>query len=60
MYYSKQDLNFIKDIKKHPSKIISVNLKEGIENKNSPDEIIVVNKDTSRNIFFNRKKMIKK
>ena len=60
MYYSKQDLNFIKDIKKHPSKIISANLKEGIENKNSPDEIIVVNKDTSRNIFFNRKKMIKK
>ena len=52
MYKSKEDLNFIKDIKKHPSKIISANLKEGIENKNSSDEIIVVNKDTSRNIFF--------
>ena len=52
MYKSKKDLNFIKDIKKHPSKIVSANLKEGIENKNSPDEIIVVNKDTSRNIFF--------
>ena len=52
MYKSKKDLNFIKDIKKHPSKIVSVNLKEGIENKNSPDEIVVVNKDTSRNIFF--------
>jgi len=52
MYNSREDLNFIKDIKKHPSKIISEKLKEGIENKNSPDEIIVVNKDTSRNIFF--------
>ena len=52
MYKSKEDLNFIKDIKRHPSKIISANLKEGIENKNSSDEIIVVNKDTSRNIFF--------
>ena len=52
MYKSKKDLNFIKDIKKHPSKIVSANLKEGIENKNSPDEIVVVNKDTSRNIFF--------
>ena len=52
MYNSREDLNFINDIKKHPSKIISEKLKEGIENKNSPDEIIVVNKDTSRNIFF--------
>ena len=52
MYNSREDLNFINDIKKHPSKIISEKLKEGIENKNSSDEIIVVNKDTSRNIFF--------
>ena len=52
MQNSRDDINFIKNIKKHPSKIISDNFKDGLENKNSSNEIIVVNKDISRNIFF--------
>ena len=52
MQNSRDDTNFIKNIKKHPSKIISDNFKDGLENKNSSNEIIVVNKDISRNIFF--------
>ena len=52
MQNSRDDINFIRNIKKHPSKIISDNFKDGLENKNSSNEIIVVNKDISRNIFF--------
>ena len=52
MYQTKDELDFFENIKAHPCKIFAENLKEGIENKNSSDEIIVVNKDTSRNIFF--------
>ena len=52
MQNSRDDTNFIKNTKKHPSKIISDNFKDGLENKNSSNEIIVVNKDISRNIFF--------
>ena len=52
MYQTKDELDFFENIKAHPCKILAENLKEGIENKNSSDEIIVVNKDTSRNIFF--------
>ena len=47
-----ENVNFIKNIKYHPSKIISNNFKDELENKNISDEIIVVNKDIDRNIFF--------
>ena len=52
MQNSREEINFIKNIKNHPSKIISKNFKDEIENQNSINEIIVVNKDLPRNIFF--------
>ena len=52
MQESNEDLNFIKSIKKHPSKIISANFKDELNNENSSNEIEVVNKDLPRNIFF--------
>ena len=52
MQESNEDLNFIKSIKKHPSKIISANFSDELNNENSSNEIEVVNKDLPRNIFF--------
>ena len=46
-----KEVNFYKDYKKHPSKKISEIFKEELENKNSDNEIIVLNKDIPRCIF---------
>ena len=46
-----KEVNFFYDYKKHPSKRISENFKDEIENKNSENEIIVLNKDIPRCIF---------
>ena len=48
----KEDINFLKNIKNHPSKIISKNFNDELENKNHCEEIIAVNKDIDRNIFY--------
>ena len=45
MMESQEDFNFIKSIKKHPSKIISKNFKDNLDNDNSSQEIEVVTKD---------------
>ena len=46
-----KEVNFFKDYKKHPSKKISEIFKDELENKNSENEIIVLNKDIPRCIF---------
>ena len=55
MMESQEDFNFIKSIKKHPSKIISKNFKDNLDNDNSSQEIEVVTKDLPRNIFYHWK-----
>jgi len=52
MLESNEDLNFIENIKNHPSKMVSANFKDELKNENSSNEIEVVNKDLPRNIFF--------
>ena len=52
MVRSRDDINFIKSIKRHPSKKISDNYNDDLENNNSSNEIDIINKDLSRNIFF--------
>ena len=52
MLESNEDLNFIENIKNHPSKMVSSNFKDELKNENSSNEIEVVNKDLPRNIFF--------
>ena len=51
MMETQEEINFIKNIKKHPSKKISNNFKD-IDNINNSQEIDVVNKDLPRNIFY--------
>ena len=52
MVRSRDEINFIKSIKRHPSKKISDNYNDDLENNNSSNEIDIINKDLSRNIFF--------
>ena len=52
MLESNEDLNFIENIKNHPSKMVSSNFIDELKNENSSNEIEVVNKDLPRNIFF--------
>ena len=51
MMETQEEINFIKNIKKHPSKKISNNFKD-IDSINNSQEIDVVNKDLPRNIFY--------
>ena len=46
-----KEVNFFHNYKKHPSKIISENFQDELENKNSENEIVVLNKDIPRCIF---------
>ena len=46
-----KNVNFYKNYKRHPSRRISEVFKDEIENKNSDNEIIVLNKDIPRCIF---------
>ena len=51
-----KNVHFFSNYKKHPSKKISEVFKDEIENKNSENEIIVLNKDIDRCIFNQWKK----
>ena len=56
MLNTKEEVNFINKVKNHPSIKVQENFKYGLENTNNSDEIIVLNKDIPRNIFFQWKK----
>ena len=56
MLNTKEEVNFINKVKNHPSIKVQENFKYRLENTNNPDEIIVLNKDSPRNIFFQWKK----
>ena len=59
MLSTKEEIDFINKVKCHPSLKVQENFKDGLENTNNPDEIIVLNKDIPRNIFFQWKKNVK-
>ena len=56
MLNTNEEINFINKVKCHPSLKVQEKFKDGLENTNNPEEIIVLNKDIPRNIFFQWKK----